>query len=126
DVRNISNSPGTHERDPAWSPDGKWISYTSDKDGNYKLILRDQKAMKEPVEIELGKTVYYFLPTWSPDSKKLVYSDAHFNLYYVDVNTKKTVLIDNNKNASIPSGSSNVFSPSWSPDSKWITYLKTS
>ncbi|GEP98170.1 S41 family peptidase [Chitinophaga cymbidii] len=126
DVRNISNSPGTHERDPAWSPDGKWISYTSDKDGNYKLILRDQKAMKEPVEIELGKTVYYFSPTWSPDSKKLVYSDAHFNLYYVDVNTKKTVLIDNNKNASIPSGSSNVFSPSWSPDSKWITYLKTS
>lgn len=124
DVRNISNSPGTHERDPAWSPDGKWISYTSDKDGNYNLILRDQKAMKEPVEIELGKTVYYFSPVWSPDSKKLFYSDAHFNLYYVDVNTKKTVLVDRNSNASIPSGNSNVFAPSWSPDSKWLTYLK--
>ncbi|QEH42810.1 S41 family peptidase [Chitinophaga sp. XS-30] len=124
DVRNISNSPGTHERDPAWSPDGKWISYISDKDGNYKLILRDQKAMKEPVEIELGKTVYYFSPAWSPDSKKLFYSDAHFNLYYVDVNTKKTVLVDRNSNASIPSGNSNVFAPSWSPDSKWLTYLK--
>lgn len=126
DVRNISNSPGTHEREPAWSPDGKWISYLSDKDGNYKLVLRDQKAMKAPVEIELGKTVYYFSPSWSPDSKKLVYSDAHFNLYYVDVNTKKIVLVDNNKNASIPSGSSNIFAPSWSPDSKWITYLKVS
>lgn len=124
DVRNISNSPGTHEREPAWSPDGKWISYLSDKDGNYKLVLRDQKAMQAPVEIALGKTVYYFGPAWSPDSKKIVYSDAHFNLYYVDVQTKKIVHIDTNGNGSIPSGSSNVFAPSWSPDSKWITYVK--
>jgi tricorn protease len=124
DVRNISNSPGTHEREPAWSPDGKWISYLSDKDGNYKLILRDQKAMQAPVEIELGKTVYYFGLSWSPDSKKIVYADAHFNLYYVDVQTKKITHIDTNRNGSIPSGSTNVFAPSWSPDSKWITYLK--
>ncbi|WP_343703651.1 PDZ domain-containing protein [Chitinophaga sp.] len=124
DVRNISNSPGTHEREPAWSPDGKWISYLSDKDGNYKLVLRDQKAMEAPVEIELGKTVYYFGLGWSPDSKKIVYADAHFNLYYVDVQTKKITHIDTNNNGSIPSGSSNVFAPAWSPDSKWISYIK--
>ncbi len=124
DVRNISASPATHEREPGWSPDGKWISYLSDKDGNYKLILRDQKAEKEPVEIDLGKTVYYFGPTWSPDSKKVAFSDAHFNLYYVDVQTKKVVHVDTNNNGSIPSGNSNVFVPVWSPDSKWIAYLK--
>ncbi|WP_119079685.1 S41 family peptidase [Chitinophaga alhagiae] len=124
DVRNISNSPGSHEREPAWSPDGKWISYLSDKDGNYKLILRDQKAMEKPVEIELGKTVYYFGLGWSPDSRKIVYADAHFNLYYVDVQTKKITHIDTNNNGSIPSGSSNVFAPVWSPDSKWISYIK--
>ncbi len=124
DVRNISNSPGTHEREPNWSPDGKWIAYLSDKDGNYKLLLRDQKGAKEPVEIELGKTVYYFGLGWSPDSKKIVFSDVHFNLYYVDVQTKKVTLIDTNRNGSIPPNG-NVFAPSWSPDSKWITYIKT-
>lgn len=123
DVRNISNSPGSHEREPAWSPDGKWISYLSDKDGNYKLVLRDQKALKDPVEIELGKTVYYFAPTWSPDSKKLVFSDAHFNLYYLDVASKKVTKIATYSNGSIPSGSSNVFAPGWSPDSRYITYV---
>lgn len=123
DVRNISNSPGSHERDPAWSPDGKWISYLSDKDGNYKLILRDQKALKEPVEIELGKTVYYFSPTWSPDSKKIVFSDAHFNLFYLDVASKKITKVDTYTYGSIPSGGSNVFAPVWSPDSKYLTYV---
>ena len=76
------------------------------------------------MEIELGKTVYYFGPTWSPDSKKIAFSDAHFNLYYVDVQTKKVVHVDTNNNGSIPSGNSNVFVSVWSPDSKWISYLK--
>jgi tricorn protease len=30
DVRNITNTPGVHEREPAWSPDGRWIAYFSD------------------------------------------------------------------------------------------------
>ncbi|WP_232826970.1 S41 family peptidase [Chitinophaga deserti] len=123
DARNISNSPGTHERMPAWSPDGKYISYVSDKDGNYKLILRDQKAMDKPIEIELGKTVYYFGTTWSPDSRKIVYSDAHFNLFVLDVASKNITKVASYSNGSIPSGSSNVFQPAWSADSKWIAFL---
>ena len=37
DVRNLTNSSGSAERDPAWSPDGKFVSYFSDKSGEYKL-----------------------------------------------------------------------------------------
>ena len=39
DVRNLSNSSGSAERDPAWSPDGKFISYFSDKSGEYKVVI---------------------------------------------------------------------------------------
>src|SRR5690606_30854001 len=77
DARNISQSPGSHERYPQWSPDGKWISYISDKSGSYQLVLRDQFAKDAPISISLGKTAFYHSPVWSPDSKKLFYSDVH-------------------------------------------------
>lgn len=125
DARNISNSPGTHERFPAWSPDGKWISYVSDASGKYDLILTDQTGLKESVRIPLGSTTFYFEPTWSPDSKKLFYNDSHLNLYYVDITTKKVVKVDDDRLGAHTGRTSNHFQPTWSPDSRWIGYIKT-
>ena len=53
DVRNITNSSGSAERQPAWSPDGKWISYFSDKSGEYKLVIESQDGVGAPREISL-------------------------------------------------------------------------
>ena len=41
DTRNITQTTGINERDPAWSPDGKYIAYFSDESGEYTLKLRD-------------------------------------------------------------------------------------
>jgi len=125
DARNISASPGTHERFPAWSPNGKWISYVSDKNGKYELVLRDQLAKNDPVYIPLGETVFYYQPTWSPDSKKLFYNDAHLNLYYLDIDSKTITLVDDDKQSSITGRTSNHFQPAWSYDSDWIAYVKS-
>ncbi len=125
DARNVSNSPGSHERFPTWSPDGKWISYISDQSGIYQLILKDQSDAAITVEIPLGKTTFYFEPTWSPDSKKLFYNDSHLNLYYVDIDSKKIVKVDDDRLGAHTGRVSNHFQPSWSPDSKWIAYIKT-
>lgn len=125
DVRNISDSPGSHERFPAWSPDGKWISYISDASGKYDLILKDQTGRKETVRIPLGTSTFYFDPTWSPDSKKLFYNDSHLNLYYVDIDTKKVVKVDDDRLGAHTGRTYNHFQPTWSPDSKWIGYIKT-
>lgn len=125
DARNISNSPGSHERFPSWSPNGKWVSYLSDLNGKYELVLRDQKAVDDPTYISLGAGLFYFQPIWSPDSKKLFFNDAHLNLYYVDIDSKNVILVDTDNLASITGRTSNHFQPSWSPDSEWIAYIKS-
>ncbi len=78
DIRDITNSPGVADRDPSWSPDGKWIAYFSDESGEYALHLRTQNGMGDVRKINLGNPPSFFYgPTWSPDSKKnCVYRQA--------------------------------------------------
>ena len=125
DARNISSSPGSHEKNASWSPDGKWISYVSDKNGKYELVIRDQKGVDEPKFFDLGSSNFYFQPTWSPDSKKLFYNDSHLNLFYVDIASKNITKVDDDYLGSHTGRSYNYFQSSWSPDSKWIAYVKT-
>ncbi len=121
DVRNITRSPGVADRDPAWSPDGKWIAYFSDESGEYELHLRDQNGMGEAKKISLGKPPsFYYSPVWSPDSKKIAYTDKRNNVWYVDLEKKAPVRIDNGTYLD----SHSMLHPQWSPDSLWISYVK--
>lgn len=43
-ARNLTRTDGIHERDPAWSPDGRWIAYFSDESGEYELWVRPSDA----------------------------------------------------------------------------------
>ncbi|NQX42022.1 tricorn protease [Pedobacter steynii] len=125
DARNISNSPGSYEKFPSWSPDGKYISYLSDKNGSYQLVLLNQVTKEAPIYISLGNMPFYYQPIWSPDSKKLVYGDTHLNLFYIDINDRKPVLVKADKDGSSPGRSYSALQPAWSPDSKWISYVAT-
>jgi tricorn protease len=121
DARNLTNTTGVMERDPSWSPDGRWIAYFSDESGEYMLNLRDQTGRGDVKKIALGDGRSFFTnPVWSPDSKKIAYNDQHVNLWYVDVATGKNTKVDTN-----PYGTpDDVLNPSWSPDSKWLAYVK--
>ena len=123
DVRNLTNTTGVAERDPAWSPNGKWIAYFSDESGEYALHLRQQDGLGEVKKIKLGDPPsFYYLPTWSPDSKKIAYSDKRSNLWYLDVDAgKPTILVDTNPYADGPGSG---FNPVWSPDSRWLAYTR--
>ena len=81
---------------PAWSPDGKWIAYLSDKTGEYELYTRPQMGGEE-TRITTDGDVYRYGPTWSPDSKKLLYWDKSHQLWYVGVDDKKPVQVDSGR-----------------------------
>src|SRR5258708_4517266 len=120
-ARNLTNTPGVAERDPAWSPDGKWIAYFSDESGEYALHLRDQTGMGDVRKISLGNpSSYFYSPKFSPDSKKILFTDKRLNIWYLDLGKPTPLKVDTNTyEAPHP-----VLDPNWSPDSKWITYTK--
>jgi tricorn protease len=118
DVRNLTNSSSSAERDPAWSPDGKFISYFSDKSGEYRLYIESQDGLAPPREIVLEKPTHYYTASWSPDSKKLLFSDTNLHVWVVDVASGKAKSVGNDP-WMVPQRTLN---PVWSPDSKWVAY----
>jgi tricorn protease len=119
DLRNLTRTPAVAERDPAWSPDGKWIAYFSDASGEYGLEIRSQSGLGEVRKINLGSPPsFFYSPVWSPDSKKIAYYDKRLNLWYVELEKGTPVKVDTD----LYEGAQ--FNPGWSPDSSWITYTK--
>jgi tricorn protease len=120
DWRNLTQTADVAERNPAWSPDGKWISYFSDRGGEYRLMIAAQDGAGEAREIVLPEPTFYFTPEWSPDSKKILFTDTDLRLWIVDVASGKAVHADTD-NYMAPQRSMN---PAWSPDSRWVAYAK--
>ncbi|HET7871406.1 MAG TPA: PDZ domain-containing protein, partial [Terriglobales bacterium] len=121
DIRNLTNTPGVMERDPAWSPDGKSVAYFSDESGEYQLHIKSPDGMGEAKKISLGTPAsFYYSPVWSPDSKKIAYTDKRLSLWYVDLAKGTPVKVDANT-YDLPQ---RTLDPVWSPDSRWIAYNK--
>jgi tricorn protease len=118
DVRNLTASASSAERAPAWSPDGKYVSYFSDKSGEYKLVIEEQDGLKPPREIALPDARFYYTPAWSPDSKKLLYTDTNLNVWVMDVASGKTKIVGNDP-WMVPQ---RTLHPTWSPDSKYVAF----
>jgi tricorn protease len=117
EMRNLTQSPGAMDRFPAWSPDGKWIAYFSDAGGEYALYVADQMGEGSPKKIALEDPTFFYSPVWSPDSKKIAFTDKHLNLWFLDVGGEQPEPV---KVDEFVAQSSHV----WSPDSQWLAYQR--
>jgi|SRR5579884_399369 len=117
DSRDLTNTSGVREINPAWSPDGKMIAYLSDKSGEYEITIRPQDGTGTETRVTSDGHAYRSGPVWSPDSKALLYTDVGMHLWMVTLADKKPILVDSSTIGEIPLGT-------WSPDSKWIAYTK--
>jgi tricorn protease len=115
---NLTQSPGVHERNVEWSPDGKYIAFVSDKSGEFEIYIQKQDGSESAKQITKNSSSYIFGFIWSPDSKKILYENRLLELNYIDVETGKKTLVE--KEIYDSPGSYD-----WSPDSKWIAYDHT-
>ena len=115
--RNLTRTSGVAERDPSWSPDGRWIAYFADKTGEYELYILQSDGRGETKQLTKDGKTFRYTPKWSPDSKKILFTDKSGALYLHTIATGQTKLIDTD-----PQG--NPISAEWSPDGRWLTYAK--
>ncbi|MGQ9643297.1 MAG: S41 family peptidase [Ignavibacterium sp.] len=121
-VINLTQSSGVAERFPAWSPNGKYIAYFSDKDGEYQLTIRDLENPSAEKTLTSFENGFRYKIYWSPDSKKLAFIDQTMTIYYYDMDKDKSTKVDKQK--WMYEGNLQNFSVSWSSDSRFIAYEK--
>jgi tricorn protease len=121
-IRNLTTSPGVAERFPAWSPDGKYIAYWSDRSGEYELTLCSAKDGSQEKKLTSYGPGYRYHIYWSPDSHKVAFIDKSMSIYIYDMETQKTVKVD--QGLWMYEGGLRNFKPGWSSDSRWLAYSR--
>ena len=122
----IANADGRGERpllqtagldyNPTWSRDGKWIVFTSEREGSADLYrVKPDGTGLERLTDHPG---YDDQAAFSPDGKQIVFvttrAGGTADLWILDLATRKA--------RPLTSGPGGDFRPAWSPDGKWIAF----
>ena len=112
---------GTLNYRPAWRPDGRTLSYTSNRDRSFSYLyqLRADGSSK-PERILPGDTSQVDEALWSRDGRWLIYRtgvSASFRDIYARQLSGDTARI------TISNGPYDEYMPALSPDGHWISYV---
>jgi Tol biopolymer transport system component len=111
---------------PAWSPDGRYVTFTALTGGVSDLFIYD---LKDNVLKQMMRDVFADLqPVWSPDGKTIAFVTERFstNLDWVDIGNYELALLDVEsgriqKLLGFPNGKN--INPQWTADSKGLYFL---
>lgn len=108
-----------HDAYPRYSPDGRWIAFSSNREGNYDVYV--MPAAGGAARQLTQHSANDFVMDWSPDGSKILFYSRrgtdNWQLYTIDVKTNlvKTVTTDDQ----------NIRYASFSPDGKSIVYNRS-
>lgn len=115
-LRPLTATAEVAERQPAWSPDGRWIVFFAGdaQGGDLWLTTPDggeRRQITHDAAVEL-------CPAWSPDGTRIAYSGVRGEgapaIWILDLRDSSIVRLTNE--------SGRVHEPAWSPDGEMITY----
>ena len=113
--RRLTNSP-EEEWNPSWSPDGKHITFSSEKDGNSDIYVMDADGGN--LQNLTNNPYNDWFPSWSPDGEYIAFSserDGNFNIYVMEADGGNSQRLTNHLG--------DDWSPSWSPDGEHIAFV---
>ena len=111
----LSETPQSHERSVAWSPDGKQVAWLSDATGEYQVWAAPADDLQDAKPLTTFANGYPSGLMWSPDSKRLYFTTEKRDLYELkaDGGTPERILV---------SETSGIRSFTLSPDGEWGAY----
>jgi tricorn protease len=114
-TRNLTQSSNAHDREVAWSSDGKRLAYISDRSGEEELYSQEQDGSAAAQAQTSGSKARYSSPRWSADDKRIAVADQTGRLYVVDIASKRRVTV-----AKDPAELALDYQ--WSPDGRFLSY----
>jgi len=116
--RQLTDSAGDKSF-PAWSPEGKWIVYSSNAGGSPYQIWRMPAAGGEEKQLTTGYERMGH-PFYSPDGRWIYVQPSHLNIYRMTAEGGPLQKITN-----FPESGLFLEEPAMSPDGRWLTYCRS-
>jgi Tol biopolymer transport system component len=108
--------------EPAWSPDGTKIAFTSMRDGSMQVYVYNRSDSAIIRLTTPGNNIQSRYPAWSPDGKKIAYTVRRLGLLQIWVMDADG---SNKQQVTRPGGSFSDYLPAWSPDGKYLLFSET-